>query len=282
MPRRPFIVYGVDFTSAPRRAKPITIAVGQLRRQSFVLEAIELADDFAAFENLLARPGPWIAGIDAPFGLPREAVHDLDWPAQWPALVRHCAALGRIDFRAALNRYRETRPIGRRYAHRATDHPAGSHSPLKLVNPPVGLMFLETAPRLLAAGVSIPGMHVGDPERIAIEAYPGFSARTLTRESYKADDRAKQTRARFSVRVRMVEALILHGGPCGLRIKGDPDLIDTLRRDATGDRLDAVLAALQAAWSLERRDGHFGLPAEIDPIEGWIATVPAADARMPS
>jgi hypothetical protein len=37
-----------------------------------------------------------------------------------------------------------------------TDHPAGSHSPLKLVNPPVGLMFLEAAPRLLASGVSIP------------------------------------------------------------------------------------------------------------------------------
>ncbi len=281
MPHQPFIVYGVDFTSAPRCAKPITIAVGQLRRQSFMLEAIELAHDFAAFENLLARPGPWIAGIDAPFGLPREAVRDLDWPAQWPALVRHCAALGRIDFRAALDRYRETRPVGRRYAHRATDHPAGSHSPLKLVNPPVGLMFLETAPRLLAAGVSIPGMHVGDPERIAIEAYPGFSARTMTRESYKADDRAKQTPERRRVRASIVATLVNDGGPFGLRVTADCGLIATLTRDPTGDRLDAVLAALQAAWSLERRDGHYGLPIDIDPIEGWIATVPAADARMP-
>ena len=201
-----FTVLGVDFTSAPRRAKPITIAIGRLQGDAFMLDTIELAHDFEAFEQMLARPGPWIAGIDAPFGLPREAVRDLDWPGEWPALVRHCASLGRIRFRAALDGYRESRPIGRRYAHRATDHPAGSHSPLKLVNPPVGLMFLETAPRLLAAGVSIPGMHEGDPGRIVVEAYPGFSARAMTRESYKSDERARPTPTRRQVRASMVSA----------------------------------------------------------------------------
>jgi len=42
--------------------------------------------------------------------------------------------------------------------------------------------------------------------------------------------------------------------------------------DATGDRLDAVLAALQAAWCLRRRVRNYGLPHAIDPLEGWIAT----------
>ena len=137
-----------------------------------VLDGFERCADWPSFEALLTRPGPWLGAFDFPFGLPREAIIDLGWPQTWPALVRHCAALGKPAFRAALDAYRESRPVGRRYAHRATDLPARSHSPLKLVNPPVGLMFLEGAPRLLAAGVHVPGMHDGDAQRVAIEAYP--------------------------------------------------------------------------------------------------------------
>ncbi len=268
---------GVDFTSAPRRGKPITVAVGTLQPDAFVLEAIELAQDFEAFESILERPGPWIAGIDAPFGLPREAVRDLGWPLQWDALVRHCATIGKIQFRAALDRYRESRPVGNRYAHRRTDRPAGSHSPLKLVNPPVGLMFLETAPRLLAAGVSIPGVHAGDADRIAIEAYPGYAARTMVRTSYKSDERKKQTPERLHARQRMVDILLQDGGPFGFRLTTDQTMQTKLTDDASGDHLDAVLAALQAAWSLRRANDQFGMPAGIDPLEGWIATVPRED-----
>ena len=278
----PFTVYGVDFTSAPRHAKPITIAVGRLQGQSFALDAIELAHDFAAFEALLARPGPWIAGIDAPFGLPREAVRDLAWPGEWPALVRHCESLGKVAFRAALDTYRESRPFGHRYAHRATDHPAGSHSPLKLVNPPVGLMFLAAAPRLLAAGVSIPGIHAGDPARIAVEAYPGFTARAIVSGSYKSDDRAKQTPERHRLRANIVSTLVTDGGYDGLRLVAHCSLLATIARDPSGDRLDAVLAAMQAAWSLGHRDSHFGLPPALDPIEGWIATVPFTALKTPA
>jgi Protein of unknown function (DUF429) len=275
--RKPFTVLGVDVTSAPRRGKPITIAQGMLQRDAFVLEAIHLAPDFAAFELWLDQPGPWIAGIDAPFGLPREAVRDLGWPEQWDALVRHCAAIGKTGFRAALDRYRESRPVGNRYAHRVTDRPAKSHSPLKLVNPPVGLMFLATTPRLLAANVSIPGVRAGEADRIAIEAYPGFAARMMTQASYKSDDRAKQTTARLQARKTMVERLITDGGPFGFRLATDRAMKTTITQDASGDHLDAVLAALQAAWSLQRATDHFGLPPAFDPIEGWIATVPCEE-----
>ena len=127
---------GVDFTSAPRRAKPIVAARGHLHGGEIVLDAIESFPDWNGFEALLARPGPWLGAFDFPFGLPREAAVDLGWPQDWPALVAHCHALGRAAFRAALDAYREARAPGRRYAHRATDHAARSHSPLKLVNPP--------------------------------------------------------------------------------------------------------------------------------------------------
>lgn len=268
-------VLGIDFTSAPRPGKPITIAVGRLTADTFSLEAIELASDFTAFEARLQAAGPWIAGIDAPFGLPREAVCALAWPLHWPELVAHCARLGRERFRAVLDRYRESRPMGNRYAHRAADHPAGSHSPLKLVNPPVGLMFLECTPRLLQARVSIPGLHRGDRLRVALEAYPGYTARSLVDGSYKSDERARQTPARHAARQMIVGKLQRGANPLGLSLAGSRSLITQLTDDASGDRLDATIAAMQAAWSLLRHERRFGLPRRIDPLEGWIATVSA-------
>lgn len=264
-------ILGVDFTSAPRRAKPIVAARGRLARGALVLEAIEPLADWPAFERLLAAPGPWLAGFDFPFGLPRAAVRDLRWPAQWEALVRHCAAMGRAAFRTALDAYRAQRPAGDKYPHRATDLPARSHSPLKLVNPPVALMFLEGAPRLAAAGVHVPGLRDGDTTRIAVEAYPGFAARALTRESYKSDEARKQTPARRAARAAIVRAL-RRGEPLGLRLEASRALLAALVEDATGDRLDAALAALQAAWCWRRRARNFGLPRAADPLEGWIAT----------
>jgi hypothetical protein len=268
---RRWTVLGVDFTSAPRRAKPIVAARGRALARAFRLEAIETLADWAAFESLLERPGPWIGGFDFPFGLPRAAVRDLGWPLAWDELVRHCAAMGRAAFRAALDAYRATRPVGDKYPHRATDLPAASHSPIKLVNPPVALMFLEGAPRLAAAGVALPGLRDGDPDRVAVEAYPGLAARALTRASYKSDEKRKQTPARRAARRAMVTRLERDGGRFGFQLEGNRALLASLVGDPTGDRLDAVLAAMQAAWCLRRRARSFGVPRDVDPLEGWIA-----------
>ena len=267
-------IHGVDFTSRPRIRKPITVASGRGHRSTFRLDTLEEFADWARFETWLQRPGPWIAGFDFPFGLPREAVEDLGWPKQWPQLVAYCRRQGRDEFRAALDRYRESRPAGKRYAHRAADHPAGSHSPLKLVNPPVGLMFLEGAPRLLDAGVTIPGFHLGDAQRVALEAYPGFSARQMVKGSYKNDAPAKQTLARRHARQNMLRLLTTTDNPFGFALTGPTLLLESLVSDANGDRLDAVLCAMQAAWAWQRRDDKYGLPVHVDPLEGWIATVP--------
>lgn len=274
-------VLGVDFTSAPRRAKPIVIAVGRLDASpenlpDVALEAVHSCCDWAAFEALLEMSGPWVGGFDLPFGLPRTAVLELGWPDTWAALVRHCTRLGKTDFRAQLDALRERQPPGQRYHHRGTDGPAGSHSPLKLVNPPVGLMFLEGAPRLLAAGLTLPGLHAGDPARIAVEAYPGLLARAITRDSYKSDERAKQTPARRATRAQLVDSLRRGTHPLALRLHGSATDLESLVEDPGGDRLDAVLAMLQAAWCALQGPPRFGLPAGLDPLEGWIATAPHA------
>ena len=264
-------IYGVDFTCAPRRAKPITAAAGELIGDVLRLQAVETLASFADFEALLARPGPWIGGFDLPFSLPRELVDDLGWPREWPELVAHCASMTRLELRAALDAYRETRAPGKRYAHRATDLPAGSSSPMKLVNPPVALMFHEGAPRVLAAGVHVPALVTGDRNRVALEAYPGLLVRKQLglRASYKSDARREQTRARRTVRAQVVAAL-KRGKPLGVRVRMPSALEKSLVADGSGDALDAAICAVQAAWAATRPG--YGIPADAPAGEGWIVT----------
>ncbi|MEN3111003.1 DUF429 domain-containing protein [Uliginosibacterium paludis] len=265
-------LFGVDFTSAPRAGKAITVASGHLDAHGMVrVEALQGCADWPAFEALLAQAGPWCGGFDFPFGLPRELVLELGWPGDWAGLVRHVKALGKPAFRAALDAVRESRPMGSRYIHRACDLPAKSHSPMKLVNPPVGLMFFEGAPRLLEAGVTLPGMHAGDPQRIALEAYPGLLAREIVQGSYKSDDRARQTPARHEARQILLGRLRSGEHSLKLPLRIDAAACTEVLDDASGDRLDALLALVQTAWCWQRRERGYGLSPGFDPIEGWIA-----------
>jgi len=166
-------IHGIDFTSHPDARKPITCL--ECRLHGNTLHAGTLAEwrSFVDFEAALRRTGPWIAGIDFPFGQSRRFIDNIDWPRDWAGYVDHAASLGRVGFRAALDAYRAPWPYGDKEHRRATDVAAGSISPQKLYGTPVGLMFFEGAPRLRQAGVTIPGLQAGDPERIMVEAYPG-------------------------------------------------------------------------------------------------------------
>lgn len=273
-PVDPSPLIGVDFTSAPTRRKPITVAHGRFDRTLLRLERIEDCTSFAAFESLLQRPGPWLGGFDLPFGLPRELVLALGWPQQWLPLLRHYASLSRAEIRDRFAAFCDARPAGRKFAHRATDGPAGSSPSMKWVNPPVAWMLHAGVPRLVDAGLTLAGLHAGDPQRVAVEAYPGLVARELIgHRSYKSDDRARQDDARLIARKDVVDALE-QGRPArlGLRLKLTHAQRDTLVADASGDRLDAVLCLVQAAWaSMQPR---YGLPPQVDAIEGWIVSAP--------
>jgi len=259
----------VDFTCAPRRAKPITVAAASLSGNILSLKGLERLESFAQFEAFLERPGPWIGGFDFPFSLPLELSRDLAWPQPWEKLIEHCSAFDRLAFRKALDAYRETRPAGKRYAHRATDLPAGSSSPMKLVNPPVALMFHEGARRLLAAKVRIPGLSENESSRVALEAYPGLMVRKQlgVRASYKSDTRSEHTPARKAVRRAVVKAMV-EGRPLGIRLQAGKALLRALVDDGSGDLLDAAICAVQAAWAARRKD--YGIPADAPAGEGWI------------
>jgi hypothetical protein len=266
-------LFGVDFTSAPSNRKPITVAVAEGTARSLELISIEELPEFSAFEVFLRRPGEWIGGFDFPFGISREAVVDLGWPTEWQALVLHCRNLGRQTFRETLDAYRETRPAGRRYAMRKGDAASGAHPSVKLVNPPVGLMFLEGAPRLAEAGLHLPALRPNGSNRVGLETYPGMLVRRDLgiRESYKSDERKRQTTERRAARRRIVDRL-LAGRPQGTALRLARSLEARLVEDGSGDSLDAVLCAMQAHWAWCRRARNYGLPREVDPIEGWIAS----------
>jgi len=144
---------------------------------------------------------------------------------------------------------------------------------MKLVNPPVALMFHEGARRLFASGVCVPTLLEGDRSRVALEAYPGLLARGQLgiRDSYKSDSRREQTPARRAVRGRILRALE-SGRPLGIRLEMDRAVRRLLLGDGSGDRLDAAICAVQAAWAWQRRKSNYGLPAGVDPAEGWILT----------
>ena len=263
---------GVDFTSRPSRRKPITVALGRAALGVVRLERIESHADFASFAAWLQTPGPWLSVFDLPFGLPRELVTTLQWPTEWAPLMRHYAALSRDEIRDAFAAFCDARPVGGKFAHRATDGPAGSSPSMKWVNPPVAFMMHAGVPLLIEAGVHLPGLHAGDTTRVALEGYPGLLAReVLGPRSYKSDTAAKQTPERLIARIDLVDALDQGRTRLGLRLKLTHAQRDDLIADASGDRLDAVLCLVQAAWASQRPD--HGLPREIDPLEGWIVSV---------
>ena len=298
-------VYGIDFSSAPTAKKPITVAVGilDLPHGVYRLSHVSGLTSLLAFETFLATPGPWLGGFDLPFGQPRVLITHEGWPEQWRDFVRFFCAADREAIRARFKAWCDSRPVGDKFAWRATDRPAGSSPAMRWTNPPVAWMMQAGIGRMVDAGLCFPAhgdrcpgllentdvllADPGDPDapgasaaasrvclpaRIALEAYPGFTARQVTRQSYKSDTRAKQDSERAYHRQQILRALLR--GEAGLR----PRLVATagwirqLTIDGSGDLLDAVICALQAAHAAT--EPCFGLPARLDPLEGWIATVP--------
>lgn len=172
--------------------------------------------------------------------------------------------------------------------HRTTDQAmpgVSSTSPLQTRYVPVGKMYFEGMHRLVEAKLTLPGLRAGRPDAIALEAYPGLLAfELLGRRSYKSDAKAttpaelNAQQARLIARMDLVDALEQGrsqrlAGADGLRLKLSAAQRDQLVSDPKGDRLDAVLCLMQAAWAQRQReqgDIRWGLPADLDPVEGWI------------
>jgi hypothetical protein len=263
---------GVDFSCNPSRRKPITVATGELAGATLVLDDVAEITTLAAFETWLRTPGPWLGGFDFPFGLPRAFVDANGFgatAAEVIATVRgRCAT--RMDWRAFIDTWGNAQPAGARLLHRRTDGAGGvtSTSPMQTRYVPVGLMYYEGVGRLIDAGLTLPGLrHAGDPDRVALEAYPRRLAHALVaRRSYKNKDEDD----RRAMREAIVAGLEAGADRFGFALSCSAGLRASLIADASGDRLDAVLCLVQAAAASRRP--RYGLPADVDPVEGWIAS----------
>ncbi len=266
-------IYGLDFTSAPSKRKPLILVGCSLEGRALRPEEAEALSSFEEFEGFLERGGPWVCGMDFPFGQPRALVEALGWPRSWEGYVSKVSRLPKEEFERAIKNHMAGRPEGGKYHYRLADRRSGSSSAMMLFRVPVGKMFYQGAPRLLASGVSIEPCRPTGSGRVAVEAYPAVVARRfLGRESYKSDDRKKQTPAQRTAREQLLEGL---GSETleeayGFTVEIDTAWREELARDPMADTLDSVLCAVQAAWAYTKKDEDYGVPPECDPNEGWI------------
>jgi hypothetical protein len=266
-------IYGLDFTSAPSHRKRLVALGCTLEGKTLRVEDAAEMTDFAGFENFLERSGPWVCGMDFPFGQPRSLISALGWPEGWEGYVGGVARLSKEEFEDAIRADMARRPAGSKYRYRLADRRSGSSSAMMLFRVPVGKMFYRGAPRLLASGVSVEPCRPRRDARVAVEAYPAVVARRfLGGASYKNDERRKQTTAQRATREKLVAGLgsdtlkEAYGFVVGMDDHWREDFV----RDPSADALDSLLCAVQAAWAYTRKDENYGIPPECDPDEGWI------------
>jgi hypothetical protein len=273
-------VYGLDFTSAPTNSKPITQAICQFDGEILDVVSLQPIRSWQEFALFLSEPGSWIAGIDFPFGQPERLIENLNLPKDWTHYVRKIAGLSKSEFRDLIDNYRAGVPDGEEREHkRAIDYRVGSLSPMKIYGIPTGKMFHQGAPFLLASPCRVvPFLQNESTESTVLEAYPGLVVRKfIGKRSYKKDTVKLQTEDQRIARHDTVAAITSEDensnsmiGQYGFRVTLPDDLRNQCIADPSGDKLDSVLSAIQAAWAYLQRDSNFGVPLGCNLLEGWI------------
>ena len=265
-------IYGLDFTSAPGRKKPLIVLGCRLEDDSLRIEDSQTLTDFGGFEDFLRTPGPWVCGMDFPFGQPRSLVAALGWPRGWEGYVGKVGELSKDEFEDEIRADMATRPPGSKWRYRLADRRSRSSSAMMLFRVPVGKMFYQGAPRLLASGVRVEPCRRNGDARVAVEAYPAVVARRfLGRTAYKRDA-APDTPERRSARQTLLgglESTTLQV-TYGFNVEMDDRWREEFVVDPSADALDSLLCAVQAGWAYLRRDDDYGVPPECDTDEGWI------------
>jgi len=266
-------VFGIDFTSAPRNRKAISVAEGKLHHQSLTIVNTFDINSLAEFGQFLKRRGAWIAAIDFPFGLPRKLILDYHWPSSWEGYVGHISRMGKQRFEETLRSYRD--PVtGRVRLLRETDKKAKSRSPMQLDFTPVGKMFFAGAPLLARSPCTVVPFRQGCAEAgIIVEGYPKLVVtKAVGKSAYKSDSPSRASSAHSEIRRSILQWIQSEDaqGVYGFIVKLDDIVVERCIYDTKGDKLDAALCAMQATWAWTRCRSGYGVPDSCDRLEGWI------------
>ncbi len=267
------MIIGIDFTSSPRPSKPITVALGNIKQSILEIKQFKQLETFGEFEKLLEGKGPWVAGIDFPFGQPTKLINNLDWPRKWKTYVRKVAGMTMEEFEQVLTEYRKKRTKGDKQHLRKTDELARSKSPMMLYGVPVARMFFRGAPLLLKSPASILPCCPMRDSRMILEAYPALVARRFAGgQGYKTEAPNRDTSARKQARSQIIAGIQSTELNTAFTLSLNLEAVDVgiLQSDHKGDTLDAVLCAIQAASAYQRREENFGIPKNCNKDEGWI------------
>ena len=104
--------------------------------------------------------------------------------------------------------------------------------------------------------------------RLAFEVY-STDCKVVSTKPYKNDNKKKDSLVRIMRRTDIVKHLRYGKAGLSTKLKSSLTLQNRMIMDYKGDYLDAAICALQAAEVIKIR--NFGLPKNLDTLEGWIA-----------
>lgn len=269
-------IYGIDFTSAPRSQKPITFASGWFNNNTLTIQHLKQAHTMAQFNCWLYQPDPYVMAIDFPFSLPHDFLRAIDWPLNWESVIQRIESMTIQEFEEMIHHFKASQPPGKKHRFRPVDRIAQAQSPMCMHYTPVGRMFFRGAPYLYHCPASILPLRPRQSSQIIVEGYPALVARFIIgKVSYKSDTRARQTANQQMQRCTLIEGLQSQAFQEKYGFKIDLSNIDAqiVIKEKGADQLDAILCAIQAAWSYRCRDSHWGIPNNINHLpsqQGWI------------
>lgn len=249
--------FGVDFTSAPQKRKPIVIAECRVDSTFEFVQFLEFVSLSEFDEWLHSFEG--VAGIDAPFGFPVEFRNALGLQGDWEAQAKQIEEIGFDSIFKIANDFRALRPVGDKEPKRLADEVTQSVSSMKMYNPPIGRMAVRIIPQLAKTDACIFPVRMNDSSRVIFEIYcTPFARKVVGRTPYKNKPGLREVRIQIAnqLPIRLNESATLK-----------------IEKDDLGDYLDAVIGAYEAFVAFEKlKSGTLLLPKDLDPLEGWTVS----------
>jgi hypothetical protein len=264
------LIRGLDFSTL-LSSKQSVLVEGELEGRVLQLRrASNRGQESRSLTAVLESPGPWVLGIDFPFGLPMAFLNEMPWGLEWKTYASAASSLDRLDFVERIRAFRDGKPEGEKQPRRQVDKLARGLSPLMTDGTPVARMFWAGAGHLVNSACDVLPFQRTGSDRVVIEAYPALIARRLIGgnkyKDGKGDGRSREARATL---LALVERGRLRD-EFGFTVSVDPALRRDCVDDESADVLDGVFCAIQAAWAYTQRASNWGIPQGHE-IEGWIA-----------